>query len=106
MANTCQKCGDCSLDELAFLCPEALCAKGSRNGPCGGSADGICELKDRTCFWVRVINRLEKDSALESLREPTPVYCNNSLNKTSSWINYYLGRDHKKTSEVKEKKTE
>ncbi|HUU28790.1 MAG TPA: methylenetetrahydrofolate reductase C-terminal domain-containing protein [archaeon] len=107
VANNCQECGDCSLDELGFVCPEAYCAKASRNGPCGGSAQGICELQDRPCFWVKVINRLEKDGALETLRNPDPIYRNNSLDKTSSWINYYLGRDHKKiTFGEKEEKTE
>ncbi|MBN2288315.1 MAG: methylenetetrahydrofolate reductase C-terminal domain-containing protein, partial [Candidatus Glassbacteria bacterium] len=49
--NDCQECGDCSLPELAFLCPESQCAKFQRNGPCGGSRNGICELEDRPCVW-------------------------------------------------------
>jgi hypothetical protein len=34
----CKDCGDCSLPEIAYLCPESQCAKNQRNGPCGGSA--------------------------------------------------------------------
>ncbi len=34
----CKDCGDCSLPDCAYLCPMAACSKGSRNGPCGGSA--------------------------------------------------------------------
>jgi len=98
--------GDCSLAELAFLCPEADCPKGMRNGPCGGSFDGICELQDRECLWMKVINRLDKDGELEKLKTSEPIYFDASLQDTSSWINFYLGRDHVKTGaeEKKEKK--
>ncbi len=34
----CKDCGDCSLPDIAFLCPESACAKNQRNGPCGGRA--------------------------------------------------------------------
>ncbi len=106
LTNNCQGCGDCSLAELAFLCPEADCPKGMRNGPCGGSFDGICELQDRECLWMKVINRLDKDGELEKLKTSEPIYFDASLQDTSSWINFYLGRDHVKTGaeEKKEKK--
>ncbi len=102
LCNNCQECGDCSLDELAFLCPEAGCPKGQRNGPCGGSRDGICERQDRTCFWVRVLTRLERDGGLESVRSPEPVFRNTALDKTSSWSNYFLGKDHKRMGQEKQ----
>jgi len=101
--NDCQECGDCSLPELAFLCPESQCAKFLRNGPCGGSLNGICELEDRPCVWVRVFNRLERAGRLDKMLRPEPVFRNPALNKTSSWVNFYLGRDHKKVG-VEEKK--
>src|ERR1019366_4680632 len=28
----CKDCGDCSLPDIAFLCPESQCAKNQRNG--------------------------------------------------------------------------
>jgi len=37
----CKDCGDCSLPEIAYVCPESQCAKNQRNGPCGGTRDGI-----------------------------------------------------------------
>lgn len=92
--NNCQGCGDCALAELAFLCPEDGCPKGLRNGPCGGSFDGVCERKDRKCFWFRVVKRLEKDDDLEKIRNGEPIFKNAALRNTSSWLNYYLGRDH------------
>ena len=103
LANKCQGCGDCSLAELAFLCPEAGCPKGMRNGPCGGSFDGICERQDRKCFWTKVIKRLDRDGELEKIKSGEPIYCNAALEDTSSWINFYLGRDHTKTGSEEEK---
>ncbi len=55
----CRDCGDCSLPDLAYLCPESQCPKGERNGPCGGSHDGICEVQPRPCVWVRAYDRLK-----------------------------------------------
>ncbi len=40
----CKDCGDCSLPEIAYVCPESACAKNQRNGPCGGTRDGLCEV--------------------------------------------------------------
>jgi len=106
LTNNCQGCGDCSLAELAFLCPESGCPKGIRNGPCGGSFEGICERQDRKCFWTKVINRLDKDGELEKIKNSEPIYRDASLEDTSSWINYYLGRDHTKTGSEQGKEKE
>jgi methylenetetrahydrofolate reductase (NADPH) len=94
VVNNCQSCGDCSLAEMAFLCPESGCPKGMRNGPCGGSFQGICELEDRKCFWMRVVKRWDKEDQLDKLRGVEPVYRNAKLKDSSSWMNYYMGRDH------------
>jgi len=94
LVNSCEGCGDCSLAELAFLCPESGCPKYLRNGPCGGSFQGICERGDRKCYWKRVVKRLDRDGELDKIRDAEPVYRNADLKDTSSWINYYLGRDH------------
>jgi len=41
---SCQSCGDCGIQHAGFLCPESGCPKHTRNGPCGGSKDGFCEV--------------------------------------------------------------
>ena len=69
--------------------------------PCGGSFDGICERQDRNCFWTKVINRLDRDGELEKMKDREPIYRNAALEDTSSWINFYLGRDHAKTGSEK-----
>lgn len=92
----CRNCGDCTLAELAFLCPQAGCAKYLLNGPCGGSRDGWCEVYPgrKRCLYVLLYERLkrygrEKEAASGYL--PPRDW---SLSNTSSWANFFLGRDH------------
>ena len=65
----CQDCGDCSLPDCAYLCPRFSCSKCGRNGPCGGSADGRCELDDKECFWARIYERLKSYGESEHMLE-------------------------------------
>jgi hypothetical protein len=60
----CALCGDCVLNETAGLCPEALCPKGLRNGPCEGSLAGRCEVApEAECAWERIHARLAEAGA-------------------------------------------
>lgn len=90
----CRDCGDCSLSEMAFLCPESACAKNQRNGPCGGTRDGKCEVYDYECIWSRAYERLKSDGREDQLLAHTPAVQDQSLRYTSSWANTWLGRDH------------
>jgi methylenetetrahydrofolate reductase (NADPH) len=90
----CKDCGDCSLPDCAYLCPMAGCSKTSRNGPCGGSAGGRCELDDKECFWARVYDRLKYYGESEQMADAPVVICNPALEHTSSWANTFLDRDH------------
>ncbi len=49
----CQACGNCVLGHLEYVCPET-CPKHLRNGPCGGTYLGHCEVVDQPCIWVGV----------------------------------------------------
>jgi methylenetetrahydrofolate reductase (NADPH) len=90
----CKDCGDCSLPEIAFLCPESQCAKNQRNGPCGGTREGRCEVDGfGDCIWLRAYERLKRDGAAVTLQH-APVLQNQGLRGTSSWANSWLGRDH------------
>jgi methylenetetrahydrofolate reductase (NADPH) len=94
---SCQSCGDCGIQHTAFLCPESGCPKHTRNGPCGGSRDGVCEVyPDRDCIWVRAYKRLDHAGKLSTFLEDKVPPRNWELNKTSSWINFHLNRDHQK----------
>ncbi|MDH3453828.1 MAG: methylenetetrahydrofolate reductase C-terminal domain-containing protein [Desulfuromonadales bacterium] len=56
----CSLCGDCILNETAGICPVTTCAKGLLNGPCGGMADGHCEVDaDIACAWRLIYERLQ-----------------------------------------------
>ena len=90
----CQDCGDCSLQEIAYLCPESQCAKNQRNGPCGGTINSKCEVKDIDCIWARAYDRTKYSGDIWQLLNHTPVLKNSALKNTSSWANYWLGKDH------------
>ena len=90
----CRDCGDCSLLDVAFLCPESACAKNQRNGPCGGTRDGRCEVADVPCIWARAYDRLRGEGREAELLASAPVLQDQNLRGTSSWANTWLGRDH------------
>jgi methylenetetrahydrofolate reductase (NADPH) len=90
----CKDCGDCSLPEIAYLCPESQCAKNQRNGPCGGSHDGLCEVAERECIWARAYERLKPYGEETSMLDAPVVFNDNALRGTSAWANTFLGRDH------------
>ena len=50
----CRMCGNCLLQETAFICPME-CPKGLRNGPCGGSTPEKCYVDEsRPCIWYKI----------------------------------------------------
>jgi len=90
----CKDCGDCSLPDCAYLCPRGCCSKGSRNGPCGGSFNGRCELADKDCLWTRAYDRLKYYGESEHMLDGSAVFIDSALEETSSWSNMFLGKDH------------
>jgi ferredoxin len=62
----CRACGDCQLGVTAGVCPVSRCAKRLRNGPCGGSSHGHCELgAEVPCAWQAIVDRLESLGRLD-----------------------------------------
>jgi len=91
----CKDCGDCSLPEIGYLCPESQCAKNQRNGPCGGTREGRCEVEGcGDCIWLRAYERLKHDGREARMLDHAPVVQNQGLRRTSAWANLWLGRDH------------
>jgi methylenetetrahydrofolate reductase (NADPH) len=90
----CRDCGDCSLPDIAYLCPESQCVKNQRNGPCGGSSNGVCEIPGKDCIWARAYKRLSPYHETGTMLERPVVICDNALRRTSAWSNTFLGRDH------------
>jgi methylenetetrahydrofolate reductase (NADPH) len=96
----CKDCGDCSLPDIAYLCPESQCAKNQRNGPCGGTRDGKCEVEDFECIWSRAYDRLKYEGIEQSMLDHAPVIQDETLRGTSSWANALLCRDHTASCEL------
>ena len=91
----CRDCGDCALPEMFYLCPESQCPKFQRVGPCGGGRDGRCEVyDDRFCVWYEIYLRAKRTGKLDELRRFFIAPRDWDLHATSSWINFYLDRDH------------
>ncbi len=68
----CRMCGNCLLQETAFICPME-CPKGLRNGPCGGSTPEHCYVDPtRPCIWYKIYERAEKLGREERLLEVLP----------------------------------
>ena len=68
----CRMCGNCLLQETAFICPTE-CPKGLRNGPCGGSTPEHCYVDEtRPCVWYKIYERAEKMGRLDRLTEVLP----------------------------------
>lgn len=65
----CRMCGNCILQETAFVCP-MTCPKGLRNGLCGGATPESCEVDPtRPCTWYMIYERAEKLGREDKLLE-------------------------------------
>lgn len=91
---SCEDCGDCSLPDIAYVCPESMCAKNQRNGPCGGTRDGRCEVYETECIWSAAYERLKAYGEADTMLETPVVIKDNALQGTSAWANNFLDRDH------------
>lgn len=68
----CRMCGNCLLQETAFICPME-CPKGARNGPCGGSTEEHCYVDEtRPCIWYQIYDRAFRLRRQEILLEVLP----------------------------------
>lgn len=69
----CAGCGNCVLEQFDGLCPIARCSKHLLNGPCGGSANGSCEVHpDTVCIWDRIVRRKMARGRLADLKAIIP----------------------------------
>lgn len=88
----CKACGNCVLGEMEYVCP-MTCPKNLRNGPCGGTHFGMCEvIPDKPCVWVRVYETAQGAGRVDELKVFIPPR-NRALQGTSSFINLFLERD-------------
>jgi methylenetetrahydrofolate reductase (NADPH) len=69
----CRMCGNCLLQETAFICPME-CPKGLRNGPCGGvTPEKNCYVDEtRKCVWYAIYRRSLRTGREDRLLEVLP----------------------------------
>lgn len=90
----CTACGQCILHQTGFTCP-MRCPKGLRNGPCGGSLSGRCEVDpDMPCVWALIYRRSRTCHTLGWLRKFQPGMDWRLLG-SSAWWNALTGRDRR-----------
>jgi methylenetetrahydrofolate reductase (NADPH) len=70
------------------------CVKNQRNGPCGGTRDGKCEIEDFECIWSRTYDRLKAEGSEQQMLAHAPVIQDQALRGTSAWGNSFRGLDH------------
>lgn len=86
----CQGCGQCVLRANAMVCP-MTCPKGLRNGPCGGTLGGRCEVHpERACVHVRIHARRHRGRAEAAPIMPAIDY---ALCRSASLVNAATGAD-------------
>ncbi|MDR1184329.1 MAG: methylenetetrahydrofolate reductase C-terminal domain-containing protein [Coriobacteriales bacterium] len=92
----CMDCGDCGLEAAVYTCPMTQCPKCQRNGPCGGSEDGWCEVypHERYCIHFKAYHRLKKYGEVSRLDSFITVPNNWDFYETSGWSNYTHNRDN------------
>jgi methylenetetrahydrofolate reductase (NADPH) len=80
----CRMCGNCLLQETAFICPME-CPKGLRNGPCGGATSEKCYVDEtRKCIWYCIFEKSVKMKREEKLLEVLPPLDWNKVG-TETW---------------------
>jgi methylenetetrahydrofolate reductase (NADPH) len=96
----CSMCGQCIVRACHYVCP-MRCPKGLRNGPCGGSEGGRCEVSaDAPCVWSAIWERAGTGSTRsrasrteqeqQRLLEVQPPV-DWRLSGTSAWLNVAQG---------------
>ncbi len=64
----CAGCGTCVIHKYDGLCPIARCSKSIMHGPCGGSAQGMCEISSElVCIWDKIVKKKMEQGRLEDL---------------------------------------
>lgn len=84
----CQTCGQCILTHTKLICP-MNCPKGLRNGPCGGTLNGKCEvIPELDCVWTN-IEKKKGETKAQKIHLPVKE----ELLNTASYVNLVNGKD-------------
>lgn len=90
----CRMCGNCVLQETAFICP-MTCPKGLRNGPCGGSTpEACCVDPTRPCTWYLIYDRAERMGRSDRLLEILPPIDGRQAGHEAILDVFHYAREH------------
>ncbi|MCL5270959.1 MAG: methylenetetrahydrofolate reductase C-terminal domain-containing protein [bacterium] len=85
----CHMCGQCVVRSTALTCP-MQCPKQMRNGPCGGSMDGQCEVfPERRCIWTQIHRRSRRFEWMRRKLAGIQPAIDWSLFGSSAWLNIW-----------------
>lgn len=88
----CHMCGQCVVRSTALVCP-MRCPKQMRNGPCGGSMNGMCEVyDDRPCTWTRIHRRAARHAWMRRKLPAIQPALDWALFGSSAWLNIWPER--------------
>ena len=92
----CMDCGDCGLEATLYTCPMTQCPKCQRNGPCGGTYDGWCEVfpGERYCIWYKAYHKAKKSDEMERITSYITPPNHWELYSSSPWSAYTHRRDN------------
>ena len=93
----CMDCGDCGLEATLYTCPMTQCPKCQRNGPCGGTYDGYCEVfpdGSRFCIWYKAYHKAKKVNEMERITSYITPPNHWELFSSSPWSAYTHRRDN------------
>ena len=92
----CMDCGDCGLEATLYTCPMTQCPKCQRNGPCGGTYDGWCEVfpGERYCIWYKAYHKAKKSNEMERITSYITPPNHWELYSSSPWSAYTHERDN------------
>ena len=86
----CSMCGQCIVRTCQLHCP-MRCPKSLRNGPCGGSHEGWCEvIPNHRCVWDQIWHTAERRGQLERIMAIQPLI-DWRLEGTPAWLNLAKG---------------
>jgi len=84
----CHMCGQCILSHTKLICP-MNCPKGLRNGPCGGTLNGKCEvIPELDCVWTNIEVKKNHKKTYKIHLPPKEELVN-----TASYVNLVSGKD-------------
>ena len=78
---------------MEYVCP-MTCPKNMRNGPCGGTFNGQCEvIPEQACIWVEVYERAKSAHRVDESEDLHSAAQSRACKAPARTSIYFLNRD-------------